>query len=56
MAFNISLIRFNDISNAINVPRNDQISLDLIDIQLPISPTAAHAKMPLIVVQFANYI
>ena len=32
MASNISLIGFNDISNAMNVPRNDQISFNLIDL------------------------
>ena len=31
MALNISLICFNDISNAINVPRNDKNSFDLTD-------------------------
>ena len=50
----ISLICFNDILNAINVSRIDQISPNLIDLQLPISPTAAHAKMPIIVVQLQN--
>ena len=51
MKLYISLICFNNILNAINVSRIDQISLNLIDLQLPISPTAAHAKMPIIVVQ-----
>ena len=31
MTFDISLICFSDISNAINVPRNDKNSFDLID-------------------------
>ena len=31
MAFDISLICFSDISNAINVPRNDKNSFDLND-------------------------
>ena len=45
MASNISLICFDDISNAMNVPRNDQISFTLIDLPFPISPIAAHAKI-----------
>ena len=36
---------FNDISNAMDVPRNEQISLNLIDLQLLILPMAAHAKV-----------
>ena len=43
MASNISMICFNDIYNAMNVPRNDQISLNLIDHQILILPIAAHA-------------
>ena len=50
MAIIISLICFNDISNAINMHRNDQISFNLINLLLPIPPIAAHAKMPIIIV------
>ena len=44
MALDISLIGFNDIFNAINVHRNGQINLNLINLSLPISLIAAHAK------------
>ena len=46
MALNISLICFNDISNAINVSRNDQNTFHFINLQPSSFPIAAHAKLP----------
>ena len=46
MAINIPSICFNDISNAINVSRNDQNTFHLINLQPSSLPIAAHAKLP----------
>ena len=43
-ALNVSLICFNDISSAINVPINDQIHFTSLIFQHLILHTAAHAR------------